>query len=78
MKYINDVGRGLTQVLMETTDANIVQAVYSYGNDLITADFTDFRGYYHYDGLGSTRQLTDDAGSVTVGYIYDAFGDNII
>jgi len=33
--------------------------------------------YYHYDGLGSTRQLTDDAGSVTVGYIYDAFGNAI-
>jgi RHS repeat-associated protein len=31
--------------------------------------------YYHYDGLGSTRVLTDDAGGVTDTYTYEAFGD---
>ncbi|MEN6383983.1 MAG: hypothetical protein ABFD79_02165 [Phycisphaerales bacterium] len=35
-KYINDVGHGLTQVLMETDNVGVVQASYSYGNDLIS------------------------------------------
>jgi RHS repeat-associated protein len=33
--------------------------------------------YYHYDGLGSTRQLTDSLGAVTVSYTYDSFGNVI-
>ena len=33
--------------------------------------------YYHYDGLGSTRQLTDAAGQVTDRYLYDAFGNTV-
>ena len=31
--------------------------------------------YYHYDGLGSTRELTSSAGIVTDEYTYDAFGN---
>ncbi|MEW6096324.1 MAG: RHS repeat-associated core domain-containing protein, partial [bacterium] len=30
--------------------------------------------YFHYDGLGSTINLTDEKGSVTMTYAYDAFG----
>ncbi len=37
----------------------------------------DANSYYHYDGLGSTRQLTDSTGSVTVSYTYDSFGSLI-
>jgi RHS repeat-associated protein len=33
--------------------------------------------YYLYDGLGSTRQLTDSTGNVTVSYTYDSFGNLI-
>ena len=33
--------------------------------------------YYHYDGLGSTRQLTDESETVTAGYTYDGFGNVI-
>jgi RHS repeat-associated protein len=76
-KYINDVALGLVQVLMETTDANIVQAVYTYGNNLISMKRADVNSYYHYDGLGSTRQLTNSAGAVTVSYMYDSFGNKI-
>jgi hypothetical protein len=32
------------------------------------------RSYYHVDGLGSTRALTNASGLVTDRYIYDAFG----
>ncbi len=31
--------------------------------------------YYYYDGLGSTRALTDSAEGVTDTYVYEAFGD---
>ncbi len=30
--------------------------------------------FYHSDGLGSTRFLTDGTGQVTDRYVYDAFG----
>jgi RHS repeat-associated protein len=33
--------------------------------------------YYHYDGLGSTRQLTDSDGNVTDTYTYDAWGESV-
>ena len=56
-------------------------ATYTYGNDLISmtkiSGISEIRGYYHYDGLGTTRQLTDSAGVVTVAYTYDAFGNKI-
>jgi RHS repeat-associated protein len=38
-------------------------------------DRTSGEYYYIYDGLGSTRQLTNASGAVTDSYSYDAFGD---
>lgn len=63
--------------MTETDNLDIVQATYTYGNDLITADYADFRGYYHYDGLGSVRQLTDNSGTVIANYTYDSFGNSV-
>jgi RHS repeat-associated protein len=34
--------------------------------------------YYHYDGLGSTRHLTDSGGNVTDTYMYDAWGESLL
>jgi RHS repeat-associated protein len=34
--------------------------------------------YYHYDGLGSTRQLTDSSENVTDTYLYDAWGESLL
>lgn len=79
-KYINDVALPLVQVLMETTDEDTVLATYTYGNDLISSTKYDILNtiYYHYDGLGSVRQLTDDNETVTASYTYDAFGNVIV
>jgi RHS repeat-associated protein len=33
--------------------------------------------YHHYDGLGSTRALTDESGNVTDTYTYTAFGEPV-
>ena len=62
---------------METTDANAVVASFSYGNDLISMKRADANSYYHYDGLGSTRQLTGSTGAVSKSYTYDSFGNLI-
>jgi len=58
-------------------DANIIYATYTYGNDLIAMNRADANSYYHYDGLGSTRQLTGDSGTVVISYTYDGFGNLI-
>ncbi len=71
---------GYAQVLEETATLNgPARAIYIYGTDLINQHrkpATDWiTHYYGYDGLGSTRFLTDDAGTITDTYTYDAFGN---
>jgi len=48
---------------------------YTYGDDLIRQQSAAGAFYYHYDGLGSTRALTDNTEAVTDTYDYEAFGD---
>jgi len=62
---------------METDNAGAVQATYTYGSDLISMNRAGANSYYHYDSLGSTRQLTNSSGMVTASYTYDGFGDLI-
>ncbi len=62
---------------METDNAGTVQAAYNYGNGLISMNRADANSYYLYDGLGSTRQLTNSVGAATVTYTYDGFGNLI-
>ncbi len=76
-KYINDVGMGLTQVLMETDNAGTVQATYNYGNDLISMHRANANSYYHYDGLGTVKQMTNSSGAIVASYVYDAFGNSV-
>lgn len=77
-KYVNDIGHGLTQVLMETDNAGTIQASYIYGYDLISMKRTGVNYcYYHYDGLGSVRLMTDDLCLVTNSYTYDGFGNSV-
>jgi RHS repeat-associated protein len=52
-----------------------VTASYTYGNDLLQSTIGAPQNYFHTDGLGSTRLLTDSAGAVTTTYDYDAFGN---
>ena len=73
--YLVDTNRNYPQVLEETDDAGNLLASYSYGLDLISQDRVgQGTRYYHYDGLGSARALTDDIAVVTDTYDYDAFG----
>jgi RHS repeat-associated protein len=76
-----------TRFLLDTTQQRYAQVIeeylangtlsrsYTYGRDLLSQDDTTTRSYYQVDGLGSTRQLTDANGNMTLSYDYQAFGE---
>jgi RHS repeat-associated protein len=72
-----DKNRDYAQVLEEYTPSKIIKASYIYGNDLISQLRNSQRSFYHVDGLGSTRALTDSNGLVSDRYAYEAFGEII-
>ena len=49
--------------------------VYTYGDDLLNQQRLEGVYHYHYDGLGSTRVLSDASGVETDRYVYKAFGE---
>jgi RHS repeat-associated protein len=66
---------GMSQVLMETDNANTPQYYYVYGLGLISRIKPDnTTRYYHGDFRGSVVAMTDAAGTVTHKYQYDEFG----
>ncbi|WP_255395950.1 RHS repeat-associated core domain-containing protein, partial [Motiliproteus sp. MSK22-1] len=70
-----DSNRDYAQVLWETDGSN--STAYRYGDDLLSQDRNGAFSFYHYDGLGSTRILTDTSGTQTDGYDYEAFGETL-
>ncbi len=65
---------GMAHVLEELSGAGALQVHYTYGHDLLAQERSGIRSYYHYDGLGSTRALSDASEAVTDTYLYDAYG----
>jgi len=49
--------------------------LYTYGDDLLSQERNSATNYFHYDGLGSTRALSNASGSLTDSYDYAAFGE---
>lgn len=71
--YVQDVAAPLPLVLQETTSGQTDH--YLYGNDLIaTEDPSSSQAFYHADGLGSVRALSNETGQQTDSYSYDVFG----
>jgi len=69
-------------ILLETNASNIIQVVYTlepnlYGN-LISQRRSGTTSFYLFDGMGSTRQLASNTGSVTDSYLYDSFGNILL
>jgi RHS repeat-associated protein len=62
------------QVIEEYQVDGTVKATYVHGWDLISQTNSNGTNYYQVDGLGSTRQLTNNAGTIRVEYDYDAYG----
>jgi RHS repeat-associated protein len=74
-QYVVDSNDSLAQVIAELDANNQVNVAYLHGDDLISQYRGNDVNYYHYDGLGSTRVLTDNSGASTDSYIYEAFGE---
>ena len=74
-RFLVDTNRDLAQVLAEYTPAGTLVASYVYADELISTARGGQAAFYHPDGLGSTRLLTDPTGSVTDRYTYSAFGE---
>jgi YD repeat-containing protein len=64
----------LPEVLMEYDSSGQITADYTNGIGLVRSRIGGREGFYHTDGLGSTRVITDTVGLITDRYTYDAFG----
>ncbi|CAA0121101.1 tRNA(Glu)-specific nuclease WapA [Halioglobus japonicus] len=72
--FVVDENRAYAQVLEEITGST-TDVTYSYGHDLLSQDRSGASSFYHYDGLGSTRLLSDDLGDIADEVDYEAFGN---
>jgi RHS repeat-associated protein len=73
--YLVDPNQALAQVIEEYENGGSLLVAYLYGDDLIKQTRSSTKNYFHYDGLGSTRALTDNLGQLTDTYIFSAFGE---
>jgi RHS repeat-associated protein len=65
-------------ILLETDATDVTQALYTikpeYYGSVISQRRAGITRFLQFDGLGSTRQVTDGLAGVTDTYLYDAFG----
>ena len=73
--FLIDPNRSYHQVLEEQDSLFLPQVTYTYGDDLINQTNSQGVHIFGYDGLGSTRILTDSTGAVQNSYGYQAFGE---
>jgi RHS repeat-associated protein len=67
--------------LVEADGSNVTQAVYTnepqqFGT-LVSQRRASTSSYFHFEGLGSTRNLTASNGATSDSYVYDAFGNPV-
>ncbi len=74
-RYLVDTNLPYAQVLLEYKVDGTPIVEYVYGLNLIEQEREGVKSFYHADGLGSTRFLTDIEGYITDTYIYDAYGN---
>ena len=74
--YLVDTSGPLSHVVLETDGTGNMLAHYERGDELLSLlrPAAVERRYYHADGLGSVRLLTDASEAVTDSYTYTAFG----
>lgn len=75
-RYVVDINHDLSQVLCETDGGGNITSYYVYGLGLaykVTPSGTHY--YYHFDAIGSTVAITDDAKTIVNAYAYDPFGN---
>jgi len=67
-------GPDMLKLLLERDDEGTTQAHYTMGNGLEAMWRDSTSSFYHYDGLGSTFELTDAVEDVTDTWRYNAWG----
>lgn len=77
-RYVVDPSSELSQVVAETDDAGNLLNYWVRGDDLLAVIRSSGTRFYHLDGLGSVRALTDEAGTVTDTYTFSAFGELLV
>ncbi len=85
--YLVDTSGALSHVVAETDGVAALKAYYVRADDLLAvmrplvpvpAAPEDWQTrFVHADGIGSIRRLTNEAGAITDGYTYTAFGELI-
>ncbi len=78
-RYLVDRNRPHASVMLEYNVNGNGNAIidYTYGIGLISQQRGNVTAFYHADGLGSTRFLTDSVGNITDAYTYDAYGNTL-
>jgi large repetitive protein len=76
-RYLVDFNRPHASVVLEYNASGTPIVDYTYGIGLISQQRGSVTAFYHADGLGSTRFLTDIGGGVTDTYVYDAYGNTL-
>ncbi|HEX7184805.1 MAG TPA: RHS repeat-associated core domain-containing protein [Thermoanaerobaculia bacterium] len=74
-EYLVDPTGPLSQVVAELDGQGNLVAFYVRGDDLLSVIRPSGSRFYHADGLGSIRLLTDELGAVTDTYTFSAFGE---
>ncbi|MEN9868302.1 MAG: tRNA nuclease WapA precursor, partial [Pseudomonadota bacterium] len=76
ISYLTDSSFPYAQVVQETSIQGVAteSTRYVWGSSLIGLVRGGQGVFYHQDGLGSTKALTDQAGNQTDAYQYDAYG----
>lgn len=72
--YVWDSSWSLPQLVLERDGNNSLLRRYLHGTDLISMTTGGAAYYYHYDSLGSTKNLTSSTGAVQWTYSYEPFG----
>lgn len=73
--YVVDSNQAYAQVIAEQDASDVIGKEYVFGNDLISQSAGSEQHFYHYDSLGTTRDLSDNSGQLSDSYAYEAFGE---
>jgi RHS repeat-associated protein len=77
-KFLVDTAGGLSHVVAEVDEAGALGTTYVRADDELAALLrTTGARFYHADGLGSVRRLTDEAGLDPDAYAFTAFGERL-
>ncbi|TRY30325.1 RHS repeat-associated core domain-containing protein [Aliiglaciecola sp. M165] len=72
--FLVDSNRDYAQVIAEQDSSDAIGKEYVFGSDLISQNTAADTHFYHYDSLGTTRNLSDSSAAITDSYFYEAFG----